>query len=128
MERLPEELKRITQKILDASFRVHAILGPGLLESVYQRCLSHELQFREIPFRSQLSLPILYDGIKMDGGLRIDFVVDNKVLIEVKAAEKIQPVFTAQVLTYLKLSGLRLGLLINFNVAHLRNGIRRIVL
>ena len=127
-EPLPPELGPLSQTIVDAAFRVHKTLGPGLLESVYERCLCHELQSRRVPFLSQLSLPVLYDGINIEAGLRVDMIVDRSIIVELKAAEVMHPIYTAQLLTYLKLTGLRLGLLINFNVPLIRDGIRRIVL
>lgn len=114
--------------MVDAAFKVHKTLGPGLLESVYERCLCHELLRRGIPFRSQISLPILYDGVELEPGLRVDLIVDRRVIVELKAADAMHPIYTAQLLTYLKLTGLRVGLLINFNVSLLRDGIRRIAL
>ena len=125
---LPPELGPLSQTIVDAAFRVHKTLGPGLLESVYERCLCYELQSRCVPFRSQLSLPVLYAGISIEAGLRVDLIVDEQIIVELKAAEVMHPIYTAQLLTYLKLTGLRLGLLINFNVPLIRDGIRRIAL
>ena len=112
----------------EAAFRVHKTLGPGLLESVYERCLRRELLSRGVAFQSQLALPVLYDGISIEAGLRVDMIVDGRIIVELKAAEVMHPIYTAQLLTYLKLTGLRLGLLINFNVPLIRDGIRRIVL
>ena len=99
-----------------------------MLESVYEHCLCHELLCRGVAFRSQLSLPILYDGISIESGLRVDLIVDGRIIVELKAAEEMRPIYTAQLLTYLKLTGIRLGLLINFNVPLIKDGIRRIVL
>lgn len=103
-------------------------MGPGLLESVYERCLCHEFHLRGIAYRSQVSVPVLYEGINIETGLRIDLIVDGRIIVELKAAEVMHPLYTAQLLTYLKLADLRLGLLINFNVPLIRDGIRRIVL
>ena len=103
-------------------------MGPGLLESVYEICLCHELKKKRIPFRAQVSLPVKYDGVCLDAGFRLDLVVSESVIVELKAVEKMNPLFKAQLLTYLKLTGLRLGLLINFNVALIRDGIKRVVL
>jgi GxxExxY protein len=114
--------------IVDAAYRVHKTLGPGLLETVYEQCMGHELRRRGMPFRSQLSLPVLYDGIRVDAGLRIDMIVDDRVIVEFKSVEALHPIHTAQLLTYLKLTNLRLGLLINFNVPLIRLGIRRLAL
>jgi GxxExxY protein len=128
MEKLPEELGPLSRALVDAAFRVHKTLGPGLLESVYERCLCHELGRRVIPFQSQTALPILYDGVMIEAGLRVDLIVAGGIIVEIKAVEAMHPIYTAQLLTYLKLSGLRLGLLINFNVPLIRDGIRRIAL
>jgi len=128
LQPLPEELAPLSRVIVDAAFKVHKTLGPGLLESVYESCLCHELRSRGVPFQSQLSVPVLYEGFSMEAGLRIDLIVDQRIIVELKAAEVMHTIYTAQLLTYLKLTGLRLGLLINFNVPLIRDGIRRIVL
>jgi len=124
---IPEEVERIAKAVLDAAFAVHKALGPGLLESVYEICLCHELAKRAIPFRSQVALPIIYDGVRLDAGLRLDLLVAECVIVELKAVEKSNPLFEAQLLTYLKLTGHRLGLLLNFNVPLLKDGIKRLV-
>jgi len=126
-EPIPEETEKIATAILDCAFKVHRTLGPGLLESVYEICTCHELKKQGIEFESQVFLPVLYDGIKLDSGLRLDLLVAKQVIVELKAVEKMNPLFEAQVMTYLKLTGLRLGLLINFNVPMLKDGIKRIV-
>jgi GxxExxY protein len=115
-------------RLLDAAFEVHRKLGPGLLESVYEVCVCHELVKLGVPFQRQTCLPIKYDEIHIDAGLRLDIVVANEVIGELKAVETILPVHEAQLLTYLKLTGMRLGFLINFNVTLLKHGIKRIVL
>ena len=125
---LPPELSALSGEVIDAAIKVHRHLGPGLLESVYERCLCHELLCRGIPFKSQLAIPILYEGIVIDSGLRIDLVVDGKLIVELKAVERLIPLHASQILTYLKLSSLRLGLLLNFNVPVLRDGIKRLAL
>ena len=107
--------------------KVHTVLGPGLLESAYETCLEHELRKRGLHVVRQLPVPIVYDGVKIDVGYRIDLLVNNSVVVEVKAVIKLVPVHEAQLLSYLKLSGHRLGLLINFNVVHLKDGIHRLV-
>ena len=107
---------------------VHRSLGPGLLESAYQACLCYELELRKIPFRQQIEIPIAYKGVKLPCGYRIDLIVSDKVVLELKSVQEVLPVHEAQLLTYLHLTGLRIGLLINFNVAGLKNGIRRRVL
>ena len=113
--------------ILGAAIEVHRRLGPGLLESAYEQCLCHELRFRGIPIQKQVALPLSYRGKNLDCGYRLDVIAYSSILIEVKAVEKVLPVHRAQVLTYLKLTGIRLGLLINFNVEVLRSGIYRII-
>jgi GxxExxY protein len=125
---IPAETEMIAKLVVDAAFAVHKNLGPGLLESVYEVCLCHELKKRGIAFRRQLSLPVIYDGEQLDAGLRLDILAGEMVIVELKAVEKHNPLFEAQLLTYLKLTGHRLGLLINFNVALIKDGIKRIVL
>lgn len=127
-EPIPDEVDRVAAQIVDAAFRVHSSLGPGLLESVYEACLVHELSKRGLRVSQQLALPVVYDGIRIDAGLRIDLVVEDCVIVEVKTVENLAPIHHAQVLTYLRLTGHRLGLLINFNVGAIRNGIKRIAL
>ncbi len=107
--------------------QVHTTLGPGLLESVYQICLAHELKKRGIQVASQVGLPVVYDGEKIELGYRIDLLVENKVIVEVKSLESVHPVHRAQLLSYMRLSGMGVGLLINFFVPHLRDGIMRMV-
>ena len=107
---------------------VHKTLGPGLLESTYELCLAHELARRERSVLRQVGLPVVYGEVKLDAGYRIDLIVDSDVIVEVKSVEALAPVHEAQVLTYLKLSGHRLGYLINFNVALLKQGIKRLIL
>lgn len=127
-EPIPIDTERVATAVLDGAFAVHRTLGPGLLESVYEVCLCHELNQRGMAFTSQASLPIVYAGIRLDAGLRLDLLVENRVVVELKAVETLLPVFDAQVLTYLKLTGMRLGPLINFNVPVLKQGVKRIVL
>ena len=124
---LTEDVEELSRKVLDAAFKVHRNLGPGLLESVYERCLCYELRRNGVEIQTQLSVPIIYDGVHIDAGLRIDILVADVIIVELKAVEKIHLLCVAQVLTYLKLAGLRLGLVINFNVPLLRDGIRRII-
>ena len=107
---------------------MHKALGPGLLESVYEVCLLHELNKRGVKVERQVSLPVVYDNLRLDAGLRLDLVVEKRVIVELKAVEVLLPVHTAQLLTYLKLSGYRLGLLVNFNSATIKQGIKRIAL
>jgi len=125
---LPLLEKESTEKIIGAAIEVHRVLGPGLLESVYQPCMAHEFSLRNMLFGQQIPLAVEYKGVRLDCGYRIDFVVENKVILELKAVEMILPVHEAQLLTYLKLTGWRVGLLINFNVPVLRQGIVRRVL
>ncbi len=124
---IPDRTEAIAKAVLDAAFQVHTALGPGLLESVYEACMVHELELRNIKVMSQVSLPVLYKGIKVDSGFRLDMIVEDCVVVEIKSAEIINPIHYSQLLTYLKLTKIRLGILINFNVIHLRNGIKRIV-
>jgi GxxExxY protein len=112
--------------VVDAAIKVHTSLGPGLLESVYEACLAHELGQRGLRVERQISLPVRYAGIVIEAGLRLDLLVEQCVVIEVKAVETLLPVHTAQLLTYLKLGGYPLGLLLNFNVPHLKQGIKRL--
>jgi GxxExxY protein len=118
----------LTREIISAAIQVHRVLGPGLLESAYQACMCRELELHGLHVRQQVELPVVYKDVKLDCGYRIDFVVEDKVVVELKAIEGILPVHQAQLLTYLRLSGLRVGLLINFNVPVLKDGIRRRVL
>ena len=108
--------------------QVHRALGPGLLEGAYEACLAHEFASRELTFDRHRPIPLTYGGEVIEVGFRADFIVENAILLELKAVERLQPIHTAQVLTYLKLTGLQLGLLINFNVTSLQQGIRRVVL
>ena len=118
----------LTYKIIGLAMRVHRSLGPGLLESVYERCLCHELDKANMPFRRQVSLPVLYDDVLLDCGYIADVIVDSQVLLELKAVERTQKLHEAQLLTYLRLCQCRVGLLINFNPVSLTDGIRRCVL
>jgi len=119
------DLNQLSSQIIGAAIEVHKHLGPGLLESAYEECLCHELGLRGILYVRQKDLPIQYKGRNLTCGYRIDVVVESAIILELKACERIDPIHEAQLLTYLKLSGLRLGLLINFNVAVLKSGIRR---
>ncbi len=122
------ELNRITELVIGAAIEVHKALGPGLLESAYEECLCRELTLRGIPFERQRPLPVGYKGVKLDCGYRLDLLVADAVVVEIKAVEAIEPIHEAQLLTYLKLGGWKLGLLINFNVPVLKDGIRRRIL
>ena len=118
----------LTREIIAAAIEVHRALGPGLLESAYQACLSRELQLRGLELVQQVDMPLMYKDVKLDCGFRIDLIVMNRVVVELKSVQELLPVHEAQLLTYLHLTGLRIGLLINFNVAVLKDGIRRRVL
>ena len=120
--------EELTGEILAAATEVHRQLGPGLLESAYEECLCHELSLRGLPFRREVPLPVTYKGIKLDCGYRLDLVVAEKVILELKSVEDVSPLHKAQLLTYLRLADKRVGLLLNFNVALLKDGITRLVL
>jgi GxxExxY protein len=117
----------IAEIIVDCSLKVHKALGPGLLESAYEECLFYELRKRNLNVEKQKPLPLIYEEVKLDVGYRLDLFVENKVIIELKSVENLTDVHLAQILTYLKLSDCRLGLLINFNVALIKYGIKRVV-
>ena len=121
------DINKLSSKIIGAAIEVHKNLGPGLLESAYEECLCFEMSLGGLSFERQKPLPVVYKGKKLDCGYRLDTVVENAIIIELKACEKIEPIHKAQLLTYLKLSGLNLGLLLNFNTAVMRDGIVRIV-
>ena len=123
-----EYLDKLAERILDAAFKVHRTLGPGLLESVYECCMLFELHRHGLQTQSQVHLPVNYDGCKIDAGLRLDLLVEDLIIVEIKAVEGLLPVHHAQVLTYLKLTDRQLGLLINFNEAKLSTGIKRVIL
>jgi GxxExxY protein len=123
-----DEKDPLTHAIIGAAIEVHRVLGPGLLESVYERCLSRELELRGMVNERQVPLPVVYKGIHLEDGYRIDILVERKVVVEVKAIDAIAPVHEAQLLTYLRLSGLHVGLLLNFHVALMKDGIKRMVL
>jgi len=115
----------ITNTVLDAAYHVHSKLGPGLLERPYRVCLAHELAKRGVQFETEKTFPVIYDNLSIELGYRVDLLVEQSVIVEIKAVENLLPVHEAQLLSYLRLSGIRVGLLINFNVARLRQGIRR---
>lgn len=118
----------VTQAIIGAAIEVHRELGPGLLESAYEACLCEELRLRDISFRRQVELPVAYKGLRLDVGYRVDLIVAESVVVELKTVEKLLPVHEAQLLTYLRLTRLSVGLLINFHTDLLRNGIKRMIL
>ena len=118
----------IGEKIVGAAFTVHKVLGPGLLEKVYEVCFCHELSKRDLKYQRQVDLPIKYDGMTFDEGLCLDVLVEELIICELKAVDKMNPVWKAQILSHLRLTGKRLGSLINFNVPLIKNGIKRIIL
>ena len=124
---IPPEVEQAGKIVLDAAFRVHTILGPGLLESVYVACTAYEIRQRGRQVKTEVTLPVIYAGVRVDAGLRMDMVVEKLVIVEFKSVEQMNPVYEAQLLTYLRLTGIRLGYLINFNIPHLRDGIKRMV-
>jgi GxxExxY protein len=117
----------LTEQIIGLAIEVHRQLGPGLLESAYEECLCFELKQEGLPFRRQVALPVVYKSVRLDCGYRLDIVVQDQVILEIKTVERLLPVHEAQMLTYMKLSGIRTGLLLNFNSAVLRDGIRRLM-
>jgi len=121
------QINELTECVIGACIEIHKAIGPGLLESAYEECLCHELRLANLAFERQKPLPVAYKGVKLDCGYRIDLVVDGKLIVELKTVQELLPIHEAQLLTYLKLSGLAVGLLVNFNVPVLRRGIKRIV-
>jgi len=119
---------RLSGQIIGCAIEVHKNLGPGLLESTYEQCLAYELKRSNISFKLQHNLPVEYKGVKLDCGYRIDMLIDNKVIVELKSVDSILPIHQAQLLTYMKLSGVGIGLLMNFNVKYMKTGIKRMVL
>ncbi len=120
--------KDLSEKIIGAAIEVHRHLGPGLLESIYQACMEKEFDLQKIQYVSQKALPVAYKGLMLDAGYRLDFLVENKIIVELKTVEAIAPIHEAQLLTYLKLTNKKVGLLINFNVPTLIKGVKRLVL
>jgi GxxExxY protein len=118
----------LTEKIIGFAISIHRDLGPGLLESAYEECLCYEIEQSGLSFRRQSALPIVYKSVRLDCGYRMDIVVENRVIVELKTVERLLPIHEAQMLTYLKLSGIRIGLLLNFNTPVLKDGIRRMLL
>jgi GxxExxY protein len=127
-QEIPQELDVLASSVVDAAFRIHTLLGPGLLESAYQGCLEIELEKRGVAFVSQCFLPIRYEGVVIEDAYRIDLLVGDRLVVELKSVEQLLPIHSAQLLTYLRLSGSRLGLLINFNAPRIKDGIKRIAL
>jgi GxxExxY protein len=122
------EIDKFFKQVLDFSFRVHTSLGPGLLESAYEECLYYELKQAGLKVDKQKALPLVYKDVKLDVGYRIDLLVENSIIVEIKSVDTLCDIHLAQILTYLKLSGCRLGLLANFNVRHLKSGIKRVIM
>ena len=125
---IPLEVEAIGKKVLDAAYTVHTDLGPGLLESVYEACLAYELQKQNLSVETQAIVPVRYQDVFVETGLRLDLWVEKSVIVELKAVETMHPLYDAQLLTYLKITGCRLGFLINFNVKRLKEGVKRMVL
>jgi GxxExxY protein len=126
-EPIAPQVEKIGKAILDAAFKVHTTLRPGLLESVYETTMAYELRKSGLVVATQVSLPVVYDGQQLASGFRLDLLVEKSVIVELKSVETMNPVYEAQIMTHLRLSGVRLGFLINFNVKHLRDGIKRFV-
>jgi GxxExxY protein len=124
---MSQNLNEITQKIIAAAISAHRELGPGLMESAYEACMAYEMADQNLKFERQKALPIIYRGVQLDCGYRIDLIVEEEIVVELKAVERLEPIHEAQLLSYLKLSGCEVGLLINFNVKVLKHGIRRLV-
>ena len=127
-EKTTEREEMVATNIVDAAYSVHKALRPGLLEKIYEACFCHELTKRGITYQRQVDIPVEYDGIIFDEGLRLDVIVEDLIICEIKAVDKINPVYEAQLLSYLRLTGKRIGFLINFNVPVIKNGIKRIIL
>jgi GxxExxY protein len=123
----PLRVNEITGAIVNSAMKVHSLLGPGLLESAYQACLVHELRTRGFEVATEIRMPVVYEDHKLEVGYRIDLIVEHRVVVEVKSVEALHPIHQAQLLSYMRLSGIPVGLLINFNVLHLRDGIKRMV-
>ncbi len=124
---MPEELEGLATTIVDAGLKIHRALGPGLLESAYEHCLAHELHARGLSIRRQVALPIIYEGLTLDAGYRLDLLVEDQIILEIKAVDALTRLHDAQVLTYLRLSGRRLGFLMNFNVELFKHGLKRLI-
>ena len=122
------EFDDLSNRVIGCAIEVHRHLGPGLLESAYEQCLAHELSRNGIAFQLQLALPVQYKDVRLDCGYRIDILVESHLIVELKSAEEIKGIYEAQLLTYMKLAGVRIGLLMNFNVTKLKDGIKRFVL
>ena len=124
---IPDEVEKLATVAVDSAFAVHSELGPGLLESAYQACFAHELSLRGVGYQKELPVPLKYKGIRIEIGFRADIIIEQKLLIELKAVEQLLPIYKAQVITYLKLMRLQLGLMINFNEVLIKHGIQRVL-
>ena len=122
------DIEKIFTQTLNSAFEVHKTLGPGLLENTYQQCLAHELKQRNLHIETEKPLPVSYKGIQLECGYRIDILVENQIIIELKAVEKLNDLHLAQIMSYMKLSDIKLGLLVNFNTRYLKDGIKRVAL
>jgi GxxExxY protein len=127
-KKLPEDTEKMGKLIVDSAFTIHYALGPGLLEKVYKICFCHELEKRGLKYQRQVDIPIVYDHLTFKEGLRLDVLVEDKIICELKAIETVNPVWEAQIISHLKLTNKKLGFLINFNVPKIKNGIRRFVI
>jgi GxxExxY protein len=125
---IPDAVNEVSGVVVDAAFQVHQTLGPGLLESVYEQCLEHELATRGFEVKRQVQVPLVYKEVRLDCGFRIDLLVNDEVVVEIKAVDVVLPIHLAQILTYLKITDHRVGLLINFNQTKIKNGIHRLAL
>ena len=123
-----QKFSKLSHSVIGCAIEVHRVLGPGLLESTYEQCLAHELKINDICFKIQYPLPVQYKGINLDCGYRLDILVENEIILELKSIEELQGIHTAQLLTYMKLLNIKQGFLINFNVTHLKNGLKSFVL
>lgn len=124
---IPVEAEVIGKKVLDAAYAVHSALGPGLLESVHEACLAHKIRQQHVDVETQVVVPVTFEGVRIETGLRLDLLAARLVIVELKSVETMIPLYEAQLITYLKVTGVRLGYLINFNVVHLKDGIKRMV-
>jgi GxxExxY protein len=126
-EPIDQEINRVSGQIVDSAIKIHTLFGPGLLESAYKLCLAHELSNRGLSVRVEVGVPVVYEGLELERGYRLDMLVQDLVIVEVKAVDALHPIHTAQLITYLKLSEKRVGLLLNFQVMHMKEGIKRVV-
>lgn len=124
---IPDDLEKIGKLIVDSAFTIHKALGPGLLEKIYEACLCHEFEKKGLKYQRQVEIPIEYDGLIFDEGLRLDILVEDAIICELKAVDQVNPIWRAQIISHLKLTNKRLGYLINFNVTNIGNGIKRFV-